>query len=218
IGWFPFMTLTYFLRGIDLPAIFVLMAICFMIIIACSQLAIFVACMPINRIFKIALALICLVLFFIIYIAMMANVGRMLFFGVGSRFDSWEFWRVALTVLGIIGAFCGLLFALSVALISPHAANRALPARLYLTAVWLASGIAASVWSATIGDYEPIDIWMVLNSIVFIAALFVAMNERDAVGRRVRRAIPVSRWKRFFAFFFFSGSASALAWAWVMIG
>jgi hypothetical protein len=214
----PFMTLTYFLRGIDLPSIFVLMAICFLTIIACSQLAVFVGCMPINRIFKIALGLICLILFFVIYIALMSSVGRMLFFGVGSRFDSWEFWQVALTVLGIVGALCGLLFFLSVALISPHAANRALPARLYLTAVWLASGIIVSVWSAKIGNYEPVDIWMVLNSVVFIAALFVAMSERDSVGRRVRRAIPVSRWKRFFAFFFFSGSASALAWAWVMIG
>jgi hypothetical protein len=120
--------------------------------------------------------------------------------------------------LGIVGALCVLLFFLSVALISPHAANRALPTRLYLTAVWLVSGIIASVWSAKIGNYEPVDIWMVLNSIVFIAALFVAMSERDTLGRRVRRAIPVSRWKRFFVFFFFSGSASALAWAWVMIG
>jgi hypothetical protein len=214
----PFMTLTYFLRGIDLPSIFVLMAICFLTIIACSQLAIFVACMPINRIFKIALGLVCLVLFFIIYVALMSSVGRILFFGVGGQFGTGEFWQVALTVLGIVGALCVLLFFLSVALISPHAANRALPTRLYLTAVWLVSGIVASVWSAEINNYEPVDIWMVLNSIVFIAALFVAMSERDTLGRRVRRAIPVSRWKRFFVFFFFSGSASAVAWAWVMIG
>jgi hypothetical protein len=214
----PFMTLTYFLRGIDLPSIFVLMAICFLTIIACSQLAIFVACMPINRIFKIALGLACLIFFFIIYVALMSSVGRILFFGVGGQFDSWEFWQAALTALGIVGALCGLLFFLSVALISPHASNRALPARLYLTAVWLASGIIASVWSATIGNYEPVDNWMVLNSIVFIVSLFVAVSERDTLGRRVRLAIPVSRWKRFFAFFFFSGTASALAWAWVMIG
>lgn len=214
----PFMTLTYFLRGIDLPSVFVMMAICFLTIIACAQLAIFVACMPINRIFKTALGLGCLILFFAIYIALMSGVSRLLIFGAGNRLDSWEFWQVVLTVLGVVAAFCGLLFFLSVALISPPAANRALPARLYLAAVWLASGIIASVWSSRIRNYEPIDIWMVLNSIVFVVALFVTMSERDTVGRRVRRAIPASRWKRFFAFFFFSGSASALAWAWVMIG
>jgi hypothetical protein len=214
----PFMTLTYFLRGIDLPSIFVLMAICFLIIIVCSQLAIFIACLPINRIFKIALGLVCLIVFFVIYVALMSSVGGILMGGVWSRINTWEFGQVALTVLGIIAALCGLLFALSVALISPHAANRALPTRLYLTAVWLASGITASVWSASIGNYEPLDIWMVLNSIVFISALFVAMSERDTIGRRVRRAIPASRWRRFFVFFFFSGSASAVAWSWVMIG
>jgi hypothetical protein len=213
----PFMALTYFLRGIDLPSIFVLMAICFLIIIVCTQLAIFVACMPINRIFKIALGLVCLIFFFIIYVGLMSSSG-MFIFGLGTRLDSWEFWQVALTVLGIIAALCGLLFSLSVALISPHAANRALPARLYLTAVWLASGITASVWSATIDNYEPLDIWMVLNSIVFIVAMFVAMSERDTIGRRVKRAIPASRWKRFFAFFFFSGSASGMAWSWLMLG
>ncbi len=214
----PFVTLTYFLRGIDLPSIFALMAICFLIIIACAQLAIFVACMPINRIFKVGLGLICLIIFLAIYIGLMSSAGSILIFGVGSRFDDWEFWRAALTVVLSVSAFCGLLFALSVALISPHAANRALAVRLYLTVVWLLSGISASVWSAMIAHYEPVDIWMVLNSFIFIAALFVAMSERDTLGRRVRRAIPVSKWKRLFAFLFFSGAASGLAWAWVMIG
>src|SRR5262249_43604687 len=36
----PFVTLTYFLRGVDLPSIFILMAVCFLVIIACAQLAI----------------------------------------------------------------------------------------------------------------------------------------------------------------------------------
>lgn len=214
----PFMTLTYFLRGIDLPSIFILMALCFLVIIACAQLAIFVACMPINRIFKTVLGLICLIIFFAIYVGLMSGVGSMLIFGLGSRFDSWEFWEVALTLLLIIGAFCGLLFVLSVAMIAPHAANRALPVRLYVTTVWLLSGIAASVWSARMANHQPVDIWMVLSSIVFIAALFVAVSERDVLGRRVRRAIPASIWKRFCAFFFFSGSANGLAWACIMMG
>src|SRR5262245_5187959 len=115
----PFMTLTYFLRGIDLPSIFTLMAACFLVIIACAQLAIFVACIPINRIFKTALGLICLIIFFVIYVALMSSVGSMLIFGVGTRFDSWEFWQVALTLMLIISAFCGLLFVLSVAMIAP---------------------------------------------------------------------------------------------------
>ncbi|MGH9852510.1 MAG: hypothetical protein ACREBD_21960 [Blastocatellia bacterium] len=214
----PFMTLTYFLRGIDLPSIFVLMAFCFLVIIACAQLAIFVACIPVSRIFKTVLGLICLIIFFIIYVAMMSSIGTMLIFGVGSRFDNWDFWEVALTLMLIIGAFCGLLFVLSVAMISPHAANRALPVRLYVTMVWLLAGVAASVWSGLIANYLPVDIWMVLSSLVFSLALFVAVSERDTLGRRVKRAIPVSGWKRFFTFFFFSGSANGLAWASVMMG
>jgi hypothetical protein len=214
----PFMTLTYFLRGIDLPSIFVLMAFCFLVIIACAQLAIFVACIPINRIFKTVLGLIVLIIFFVIYVALMSSVGSMLIFGVGSQFDNWEFWEVALTLMLIVGALCGLLFVLSVAMISPHAANRALPVRLYVTVVWLLAGAAATVWSALIANYLPVDIWMVLSSIVFSLALFVAASERDTLGRRVRRAVPASIWKRFFAFLFFSGSASGLAWAVVMIG
>ena len=53
----PFMTLTNLLRGIDLPSVFFILAVLFLVVCALNQVAIFLACLPLNRAFKLLLAL-----------------------------------------------------------------------------------------------------------------------------------------------------------------
>ena len=54
----PFLTFTYFLRGIDLPSMAVVLALGFVAVTLAAQVAIFIACLPVGRAFKFILGLI----------------------------------------------------------------------------------------------------------------------------------------------------------------
>ncbi len=206
----PFMAFTYFLRGIDLPSIFLSLGIGFTAVIACAQAAVFVALIPVSRAFKVIFGLIALIVFGIAFIATMGGVSSIVNSGV-------RFWRW-MAILGVVIVFLvGLFFVMSVALIKPIASNRALPVRLYITAAWLMTGVAALTNSLIEKESASLIVWLVMFEIIFGLSLFVAVSERDRPGRRVLRAVPRSPINRALSFFFFSGAASGLAWASVMI-
>lgn len=209
----PFMTFTYFLRGIDLPSIFISLGIGFVVVVACAQGAVFVACIPVNRVLKVIFGLIALIVFGFAYFATMGGVFQVITSGIAGR-DFWE----ALTSMGaVLCCLIGLFFVMSVALIMPVASNRALPVRLYITAAWLLTGMAALTSSAIDKEYWPVILWLLTFEIIFALAIFAAVSERDQPGRRVLRSIPKSSLGRAHAFFFFSGAANGLAWASVMV-
>jgi hypothetical protein len=209
----PFMAFTYFLRGIDLPSIFIVLAIGFGIVIACTQMSIFVAAVPINRVSKIILGLIELWFLFTIFVGAMAAVNRLLQIGVGSRFGDWNFWQAVIGFSSFGGFVSGTFFVLSIALITPHAANRALPVRLFITLAWGTLFVVALIISWFDKDHDPVSIWVTILCPVFAIALFAGASERDRLGRRVLRSVPKSRLKRALAFFLFSGSANGVLWA-----
>src|SRR5262249_20089154 len=123
------------------------------------------------------------------------------------------FWQ-PLTVMIVAGCFLiGLFFALSVALIKPAVSNRALPVRLFITAAWLVTGVAAAISGVIERTYLTLALWLSVFEIVFAVAIFVAVSERDELGRRVLRSVPRSWLGRSLAFFFFSGAANGVAWA-----
>jgi hypothetical protein len=209
----PFMAFTYFLRGIDLPTIFIVLASGFLVVIACTQAAIFVAVLPINRVFKVIFGLITLWLFFTVYISSLAGASGLISMGVGSRFGEAGFWEGVIIFLCSFGLLVGLFFVLSVALIIPQAANRALPIRTFIASTWALLCAAALIGGYYEKTHAPVAAWLLVFNSIFAVALFVAVSERDRLGRRVLRSIPQSAVKRAAAFFFFSGAASGLAWA-----
>jgi len=213
----PFLTFTYFLRGIDLPSMLVALVLGFAVILVCAQIAIFVGCLPINRAFKFMVGLIALVIFIIGYFATLAGSSSMISRGVGSELGSANFWQLAgIFALNFAGLF-GLFFVLSVALITPPSANRALPVRGYLTAIWLLGGLAALLGSWAESTHDPVIFWQVVFNILFAFSLLVSVSERDQAGNRVLRAAPPSGLKRTLSFLFFSGSASGILWTCLMI-
>jgi hypothetical protein len=213
----PFMTFTYFLRGIDLPTVFVLLCLCFLIVLACSLIALLMACLPFGRVVKVFLGLVVLVICAIAFFAALGSAISMVQFGIGSTLDSWEFWGPALGVLGAALAVLGLIFVLCVALITPHSANRALPVRAYLGGVWLLTcGGGVALWSYLIKSHVPIIIWLVLLSCVLTIGFFAAVSEREEYSKRILRAVPLAAWKQLLAFLLFSGSAGGLLWALTM--
>lgn len=218
----PFITLTYLLRGIDLPSIFVMLALNFLIIAVAIQCTILLGCLPANRVFKIILGLGWFLLitgyipFHIAFTTVIPGVN-LLDRGIGSQIGSWRFLAVSLGVLIAGLALIGLLAKLATALISPLSSNRALPVRIYVTAAWLVTGIGVAIWSVTTGQAAPVEIWAVVHIILQCIGLLIAVSERESLGQRVRRSIPRGQLLRPLAFLFYSGAGGGVAWSALMI-
>lgn len=213
----PFLTFTYFLRGIDLPSMAVVLAMGFVSVTLSAQTMIFLACLPVGRAFKFMLGVFGFILMVIGYVSTMATAGGMLWEGVGSKIGSMDFWQWVGIIALNYGFQIGLLLVLSIALIKPISANRALPVRLYLTIVWIFGGIAALLGSWVEATHDPVIYWQASFNVVFAFSIFTAISERDWPGASVLRTLPESFGKRFLRFFFSSGSANGLAWTVVMI-
>ena len=213
----PFMAFTYLLRGIDLPSIFVLLALDFIVVAGGIQCAILIGCLPANRVFRVILGVGWLIIIFAVFQFITFFSLSLLQFGIGSQLDSWKFWRGALGVLASGLALIGIFALLSIALISPFSTNRALPVRIFITAVWLLTGIGTAIWSMGINDFTPIAVWAVLHIFLHSIGLFIAISERECLGWRVRRTIPRRRLLRPVAFLFYSGAAGGVAWSSIII-
>ena len=216
----PFMTFTYLLRGVDLPSLFVLLALIFIVVAGGIQCAMLIGCLPANRIFKVILGIgwfWFILTVFLPLLVVMFMPGGLLDSGIGSRLGSWEFWVGALGVLGSGSALIVLCALLSTALISPLSANRALPVRIFITAVWLLAGVCAAIWSIKVSDLRPIWTWGFIFMLLFSIGLFVAVSEREHLGQRVRQDIPRRLLLRSLAFLFFSGAANGVAWSSLMV-
>ena len=213
----PFMTFTYLLRGIDLPSIFILLTLDFVVVAVGIQCAILIGCISANRGLKVILGVVWLVIIFVGLNIITLFSMFLLDLGIGSQLDSWKFWRGALAVLSGGIALIGIFALLSTALISPLSTNRAFPVRIFITAAWLLTGGGAAIWSIGVNDFTPIMVWATVHIFLHSIGLFVAVSEREHLGRRVRRTIP-RRWLlRPLAFLFYSGAAGGVAWSTLII-
>ncbi len=212
----PFITLTYLLRGIDLPTIFILLLVGFFASAVTTQFAIFLAFIPLPRQVKPVLGLIAL------GAGVMALVGVIEFMSsvLGQNWRSWDT-AEALRSLVFVGVgsllAIGMFFVLSLAIISPRSANRALPVRAYFTFMWIISLVAVAIWSLGTTDIGPVRIWLVVWMGLMSLALLIAVCEREVIGPRVARRIPRSRLRRGVAFLLYSGAAGGVVWACLML-
>jgi hypothetical protein len=208
----PFMFFTNLLRGVDLPTIATAVGFSFFLVLVSIQVAIFIAAIPLNRAFKTLIAL--ALMFFVVPMvaSFIFSSFRMFRSGLGSSIGSWAFWSDILPGGLVVIAAVGLLHLLSIAMVTPPTANRALPIRVYVACVWLVSGIAAFIAQST-GSSRIFNVWMVCFVILGNLAFLVAACEPDRYSLRVRRDVPRSVLGRRFAFLFFSGAGGAFFWA-----
>jgi hypothetical protein len=205
----PFMTFTYLLRGLDIPTILLVLAMDFIIVMAATMLALFLASVPTTRAMKgglipLAFVGICLLL----NLGMWASVALVM--ERNFAFDSEQFWITAGAFTLVILTEMGQYFVWSVALISPPSANRALLVRLYTAARWLVCGVAA-LWIAYLVKHPaPIYIWQVIVLGLFCVQLTISICEREQLGPRVARTIPRSRLLRALALLIYSGAAGGI--------
>ncbi len=143
-AFLPFMVLTYFLRGVDLPSVFIILAMAVLAQSVTVQFALCIACIPCNRVFKgiLGIGASTGIVFFCVAVIAFA-IDELLRYGDGSRLGSSDFWIWAsILLLGAVLA-AGFCHILSAALLSPPTANRALAVRGYLTGAWIITGTAA---------------------------------------------------------------------------
>jgi hypothetical protein len=208
----PFMAFTNLLRGIDLPSVFFILAVLFLAVCALNQVAIFLACLPLNRAFKVLLALAGVFCSFWVIAGLVAFSLEMTRSGIGSMMGRREFWAGFGTVVGIGLALTGLLHVLAVALISPASANRAWLPRLYITIIWLLGAGLNVAWAIQIKEPRVIFVWTYVSLAMLALALLVTIANTDHLGPRIRRSVPKSVGKRLLAFPFFNGAAGGLLW------
>jgi hypothetical protein len=214
----PFMAFTNLLRGVDLPTVLFILAFFFLTICAANMVAIFLACLPVSRPFKVLLALGGLILCCTTIIPMIAASFEFMRSGVGTMLFGHNFWWGVLSFIFVLLLMVGLFYHLAVALISPPSANRALPIRLFLTAVWVASLLIDYVWikAAHSPGIATVDAYSTL--VIMIFALLVIISNRDDLSLRVQRTIPRSPLKRAGAFLLYNGAAGGLVWAALILG
>ncbi|PAW81983.1 MAG: hypothetical protein B9S33_15675, partial [Pedosphaera sp. Tous-C6FEB] len=156
----PFMVFTNLLRGIDLPTVFVLLTIAFLLSVLALQAAIFLSCLPASKGLKLLVGLPA-------GAGMMSMVGGMFAIssdlmrdGVGSRLATWSFWGPTLSLLFLGLLLFGFLHLAAIALISSPSANRALPLRSFVTGTWLLTLLVALAWGVKEGHPAPVMAWV----------------------------------------------------------
>jgi hypothetical protein len=209
----PFMTFTYFLRGIDLPTIFIIIGLDFLMVAAMVMLALFLAIVPANRMFKVLLGVLGLFFGLAVFGMMLGSTTTLLESGLLAAMEGPEFWTGALAFFLVTLGGILFLFVCSVGLLSPLSANRTLPLRIGVTFYLLCMIVPLAGCANWIGEDWPIRTWLWSASILLSLGLLIAVNEREKWGPRVARTIPRRWWLRPIAFLFFSGAAGGVLWA-----
>jgi hypothetical protein len=208
----PFMAFTNLLRGVDLLTVFFILFFLFLVVCAANMVAIFFACIPASRPFKVLFAIAGFFASFWVIIPLIFASFEFMRSGIGAMMMSRDFWIGTLSFVSLGLAVVGLFFVLSVALISPPSMNRAWPVRIYLTVIWLFGGLLTFLWAVRVGKTDVLP-WTYATFSLMTFALLVTISNADQLSLRVRRTIPQRRLKRFCAFFFFNGAAGGLVWA-----
>lgn len=213
----PFLTLTYLLRGIDLPMIFFTLWVGFCLCVVANALGVFVGCVPGSWFIRGLVALGAIICLIYMVGVMIEELGTYITYGIRMSMSSWEFWRIhgSFLLMGLLAV--GLLHVFSIALLSPKPSNRMFVPRLYLTAAWAISGLVLGLWSLWEKSDEPLAAWVIGSGIAFTVMLVAASGERDAWGTRVRRTIPRNPLGRVVAFIFYTGSAGGITWCTIML-
>jgi hypothetical protein len=214
----PFMTLTYLMRGVDLPTILLILAIDFAAMVAATQAAILAGAASGNRGVKAGMG-------FAVAGGLMQLYTGAMFLCVGliqegSRLplSGALFWAVVGTAAATVVLLTALQFFWSAAILSPSSSNRALPVRLYMLFLWAAGALLAGGWSLGLNSSLPVLLVGTLGVLQSCLQLGIAINERETWGARVARTIPRGLPLRAPAFLLYSGSAGGVLFALLLLG
>jgi hypothetical protein len=203
----PFFAFAYVLRGIDLMVSSTAVVIAILFVVTEAVLALFVGALPASRPFKTLLGLLAAV-------GALTSIVPIIAYATGSftRISSID----SEAVIGIILCFAvvdAVFLVLTAAVMTPPAANRALPIRVMLTILWSVTFVGVNHAAIAGGKLDVLLFWA-WGAFGFITiVLLSASGERETWGRRVTRRIPSNPLLRALAFPFYSGAAGGTLWA-----
>ena len=209
----PFLVFAYVLRGIDFLSIAYVLVFALVIIGSQAILSLFAACIPVSKPFKLLLAFALFIGTFMLYAPTLAVATEVMRLGVTIVYQDKDAMTVTLAVGGALLTFDVLMLIVTTAMITPAAANRALPIRLSLALLWCVSAAAGVATMITARSVVPLALWAAMQLGLLTLVLMSAIGERETWGPRVARTIPRSHLKRTLAFLFYSGGAGGTLWA-----
>ncbi len=209
----PYMTITYFFRGIDLLSIFWVVLFTLAGVGLNLAICLFIACLPMNFALRVVVGLVALMPLFWVFGGSVALVSEFLRMGIGARIMTWRLWADLLPAVIFFVFVLGMLYVLSVAAISPAPTNRAFGIRRFATVFWAVSLVGMTFHAANGGGGRALGGWIIITTFVLCPFIVGAVSERTWCGRRVARTIPGNALGRRFAFVFYSGAAGGLVWA-----
>ena len=208
----PFLAVTYFLRGVSLPSVFLALGLLFLVNALLIQASILLGSLfaPDRRPQKVMPWVLASAgsLVWVVFMLLEGGGWRPGVSGLPPR-------TAILAGLGLFTAVYSLLYACSVCLLMPGSTNRSLPVRVTVAVIWLLSGLLAHGYAFRKGVSSPggaVMAWAVPHVILLALMAFWAVSEREEPSPRVRRAIPAGDLARLTAFPFFTGSANGVAW------
>ncbi|PKL49934.1 MAG: hypothetical protein CVV42_04550 [Candidatus Riflebacteria bacterium HGW-Riflebacteria-2] len=212
----PFMSMTFFLSGVDLWATFIMIGLGLMVSAVGTMFQICVGSLSREGssmyIFRGAGLLFQVVMFF----SLLGMSGEMVRYGLGRTFSSGYLFSSLLTASVFMAMLIYIFYHASAAVVAPAGTNRMLPVRIALTVLWLGSLLMCAYWGVISSSTEIFVIWGFLSSYVLSTGCLIAVSERDFLTERVAREIPKGFFRSRLAFLFYSGAAGGLAWILVM--
>jgi len=218
---FPFFTLIYLLRGVEITTMLIATGFSFCIVQLFLLMGItFFA--GVNSWMSAAVRFVALLicgggLFF--FCGMM--LYGLILHQIGIHDDNLDYWRICIISAALFIALPIPLLFLASCQFAPVEANRMWAFRVAATVLLLPSFVICcaltyfhSFFSIIFSfDVTPsFGVWVILTLFPFIFFCFLAMHEREKYGFRVRRNIPRSFLGRLVAFPFYTGDYNALAW------
>lgn len=208
----PFLVFSYVLRGIDVLTIFFVLAIGFIAVTTASIVALFLGCIPASKPFRFVLGIGFCGLTLMSYAGLASVITSVIRTSTGSMFASPDFWSGVIATTVLVVGLDAVLLVVTTTIITPPAANRALPIRAMASIVWLLSLGAATRLVFKSSDGDPLEMWATAMIALITIVLCSAIGERETWGPRVARTIPRNVFKRAFAFLFYSGGGGGTLW------
>ncbi len=210
----PFVSFTYFLRGIDIPTIIIIMLMGFCGVTFAIQLSLVAACVSCNKVIRSLLSLASSGIILSLCIFIIAQADTMHRSGIGSTVFTAGFWYNFASIFLLFLLITGFAHSLSVAAISPVSFNRSFVIRCFATVIWIAGAVIP--WINLDFDFlsgsDFIEMWFGFSFLVLSLWLPAAASERDEYGLRIRSQIPKKLLKKIPAFFLFTGSVNGILW------
>ncbi|MEA2012660.1 MAG: hypothetical protein U9O87_06200 [Verrucomicrobiota bacterium] len=215
--FFPFMLLSYFLRGISLPAIFLSIlgiSICSSMIQAFAFL--------LGALSRYVKSIVVKTIGIAAVITSLSSLTSMIW----NLFKYSHFFRLNHSVLFPLGFFTIILIIFSLffllcakALISDSMTNRIFPLRIFIpSGIFIITGLIFTLgyfmkrYYSEIRLNQPYEILFIISSIIISIFTFIGFCERHKTSRRVKYAIPKNKKLRFLSYPFYSGAQNGIVW------